>query len=141
VAGDFNSVCRREDRRGVNNVGGLYPTAEMYEFGDFIVSKDLVDLPLLGRKFTWFHPNGSSMSRIDRFLISEEWLNDWGCVRCGLFLGIFRIIVRLFLRGLILIGVQSRFVSIIIGLCTKIIRMLLRKFGGINLLMVGWASC
>jgi hypothetical protein len=50
----------------------------MYEFGDFIVSMDLVDLPLLGRKFTWFHPNGSSMSRIDRFLISEEWLNDWG---------------------------------------------------------------
>ncbi|MCH90117.1 transposon TX1 putative 149 kDa protein, partial [Trifolium medium] len=35
---------------------------------------DLVDLPLLGRKFTWVHPNGISMSRIDRVLASDGWL-------------------------------------------------------------------
>jgi hypothetical protein len=39
---------------------------------------ELVDLPVLGRKFTWFHPNGRSMSRIDRALVSEDWITSWG---------------------------------------------------------------
>ncbi|PNY03509.1 cysteine-rich receptor-like protein kinase, partial [Trifolium pratense] len=38
----------------------------------------LLDLPVLGRKFTWFHPNGRAMSRIDRALVSEDWLTLWG---------------------------------------------------------------
>jgi len=33
---------------------------------------------VLGRRFTWYHPNGRSMSRIDRMLISEEWNRYWG---------------------------------------------------------------
>jgi hypothetical protein len=78
VAGDFNSVSKREDRRGVSQEASLNLTTEMREFGDFIEEMELVDLPLLGRKFTWFHPNGRSMSRIDRVLVSEEWLNVRG---------------------------------------------------------------
>jgi len=39
---------------------------------------DLEDLNVLGRRFTWYHPNGCSMSRIDRVLVSEEWENVWG---------------------------------------------------------------
>jgi hypothetical protein len=50
----------------------------MREFGEFMETMDLVDLPLLGRRFTWFHPNGRSMSRIDKFLVSEEWSDVWG---------------------------------------------------------------
>jgi hypothetical protein len=49
----------------------------MIEFGDFIRDMELIDLPLLGRKFTWFHLNGISMSRIDRFLVSDDWLELW----------------------------------------------------------------
>jgi hypothetical protein len=78
VAGDFNSVSRREDRRGVNDVSGSLVSAEMRQFGEFMEAMELEDLPLLGRRFTWYHPNGRSMSRIDRFIVSEEWLNDWG---------------------------------------------------------------
>jgi exonuclease III len=37
-----------------------------------------VDLPLTGRQFTWFHPNGVAMSRLDRLLVSSEWFNIWG---------------------------------------------------------------
>jgi hypothetical protein len=37
----------------------------------------MVDLPLIGRRYTWFHPNGVSMSRLDIVLFSEEWLSCW----------------------------------------------------------------
>ncbi|GAU21871.1 hypothetical protein TSUD_33680 [Trifolium subterraneum] len=38
----------------------------------------MVDLPLLGRRFTWYNSNGRAMSRLDRFLISDEWALKWG---------------------------------------------------------------
>jgi len=39
---------------------------------------DLEDLNHLGQKFTLYHSNGETMSRIDRALISEDWENTWG---------------------------------------------------------------
>ncbi|GKV44307.1 hypothetical protein SLEP1_g51499 [Rubroshorea leprosula] len=38
----------------------------------------LIDLPLVGRRFTWYNSNGKYMSRIDRFLLTEEWILKWG---------------------------------------------------------------
>jgi len=38
----------------------------------FIDGNCLIDLPLRGRSFTWFRRDGKSMSRIDRFLLSER---------------------------------------------------------------------
>jgi exonuclease III len=32
----------------------------------------------VGRSFTWFHPNGVAMSRLDRVLISPRWVDMWG---------------------------------------------------------------
>jgi hypothetical protein len=51
---------------------------EIVEFNNFIEDLELVDLPLLGRRFTWHQVNGSAMSRIDRVLISDEWASTWG---------------------------------------------------------------
>lgn len=44
---------------------------EMYLFNHFIGEMELQDLNVLGRRFTWYHLNGRSMSRIDRVLISH----------------------------------------------------------------------
>jgi hypothetical protein len=33
----------------------------------------LVDLPLCGRMFTWYKGDGTSMSRLYRFLLSKDW--------------------------------------------------------------------
>jgi hypothetical protein len=44
------------------------------------IQLELVDIPLLGRKFTWYHASGRLMSRIDRVLISDEWAQRWGNV-------------------------------------------------------------
>ncbi|XP_058775262.1 uncharacterized protein LOC131649520 [Vicia villosa] len=38
---------------------------------------ELVDLPTIGGKFTWFKSNGKAMSRLDRFLLSESLVDDW----------------------------------------------------------------
>jgi exonuclease III len=71
VVGDFNAVRRPEERRGVRESSQL--NVEMREFDSFIEGLELNELPLLGRRFTWYHANGVAMSRIDRGLISSEW--------------------------------------------------------------------
>ncbi|GKV37932.1 hypothetical protein SLEP1_g45894 [Rubroshorea leprosula] len=67
LARDFNAVGSIEERAGCKGM-----SVEMEEFDDFIHNAGLIDLPLVGRKYTWYNSNGQYMSRIDRFLISEE---------------------------------------------------------------------
>ncbi|WJX76187.1 hypothetical protein P8452_59630 [Trifolium repens] len=80
VVGDFNAVCRSEERVGVNVEEGRAVSMEVVEFRNFLEELELVDLPLLGRHFTWYQASGRSMSRIDRILISDEWASRWGSV-------------------------------------------------------------
>jgi hypothetical protein len=78
VVGDFNSVRETYERRGVatNSIGGR--SLEMVDFDAFLNNLEMIDLPLIGRSFTWFHPNGLSMSRLDTILISPLWVDSWG---------------------------------------------------------------
>jgi hypothetical protein len=41
----------------------------------FINNLEFMDMPLIGKRFMWFHPNGISMSRLDRVLISQAWFD------------------------------------------------------------------
>jgi hypothetical protein len=70
VCGDFNEVRYAEERRSLRGDGAAVATQY---FNVFITDNGLIDLPLCGRRFTWYKGDGSSMSRIDRFLLSEEW--------------------------------------------------------------------
>lgn len=38
---------------------------------------DLIDISVSGKRFTWFNSNGTAMSRIDRFLLSEGVIDAW----------------------------------------------------------------
>lgn len=38
---------------------------------------NLVDVNLVGRKFTWYRTNGSCKSRLDRALVNDKWLERW----------------------------------------------------------------
>jgi exonuclease III len=76
VIGDFNSVLLPDERRGVNEESSS--NLEVRGFRDFLEEVDLVDLPLLGRSFTWYHANGVAMSSIDRGWGSLEWIEEWG---------------------------------------------------------------
>ncbi|GKV37516.1 hypothetical protein SLEP1_g45542 [Rubroshorea leprosula] len=73
VVGDFNAVRKVKEKIGSGRL-----TTEMGEFDNFIRDSGLIDIPLVGRKFTWYQTGGKFMSRIDRALLSEEWLSTWG---------------------------------------------------------------
>jgi len=75
VIGDFNSVRRQEERRSLFSTSDY--NRDIRGFNDFIENSELVDVPMVGRKFTWYKPNGSVKSRIDRVLVSREWLDVW----------------------------------------------------------------
>lgn len=51
VMGDFNSIKSLEERKGVD---GFDRSEEMQCFGEFMSDAGLIDLPLIGRKFTWY---------------------------------------------------------------------------------------
>ncbi|PNX64517.1 cysteine-rich receptor-like protein kinase, partial [Trifolium pratense] len=74
VCGDFNAVKHLDERRSVRNG---HRSSDHIPFNRFIEDNSLIDLPLIGRKFTWFKGDGFSMSRLDRFLLSEEWCLTW----------------------------------------------------------------
>ncbi|GJW94473.1 RNA-directed DNA polymerase, eukaryota, reverse transcriptase zinc-binding domain protein [Tanacetum coccineum] len=65
--GDMNAVRNAQERFGttLNSIEADY-------FNSFIDSTGLVDLPIGGRSFTWMNKAGTKLSKLDRFLISED---------------------------------------------------------------------
>ncbi|MCH85424.1 cysteine-rich receptor-like protein kinase, partial [Trifolium medium] len=63
-----------EERRSASDG---HRSADVVPFNRFIDDNNLIDLPLCGRKYTWFRGDGLSMSRLDRFLLSGEWCLAW----------------------------------------------------------------
>ncbi|MCI41628.1 cysteine-rich receptor-like protein kinase, partial [Trifolium medium] len=39
---------------------------------------EVFDVPVLGKKFSWFSADGKSMSRLDRFLLSDGFITKQG---------------------------------------------------------------
>jgi len=75
VIGDFNSVRKASERKGLNN--GIVNNCDITRFSEFIDRCMLKDIPVVGRKFTWYKPNGMTRSKLDRVLVSDEWLSQW----------------------------------------------------------------
>jgi hypothetical protein len=81
VCGDFNAVRNVSKRR---SVGNFHRITGMEGFNQFIDGNLLIDLPLRGRGYTWYKGDGKSMSRIDRFLLSDRWCMTWpNCFQFG----------------------------------------------------------
>jgi hypothetical protein len=69
IGGDFNVVRSPSER-----LGARHYTNAMHDFSDFISSCCLRDIPLEGGLFTWSNNRVNvAMSRIDRFLYSDNW--------------------------------------------------------------------
>nr|GEW99121.1 RNA-directed DNA polymerase, eukaryota, reverse transcriptase zinc-binding domain protein [Tanacetum cinerariifolium] len=71
VMGDFNEVCFAEEIFGTifNARGGTV-------FNSFITSEGLVEVPTGGYSFTWSHKSAAKMSKLDRFLVSEDLMSN-----------------------------------------------------------------
>jgi len=58
---------------------------EDYSCFNYFIDNILFDLPLRERSFTRYRGDGSTMSRLDRFLLSEEWCAIWPhCIQTAL---------------------------------------------------------
>jgi len=75
MIGDFNSFRKASERKCTNS--GTVNNCEIARFIEFIDRCMLKDIPVVGRKFTWYRPNGTTRSRLDRVLVSDEWLSQW----------------------------------------------------------------
>lgn len=82
LGGDFNEIRSLGKRKGCTR-----RDSGMLEFNNFIEELELFDVPMLGRQFTWSNlEDGGRWSRIDRVLLSSEWIEKfklklWGLPR------------------------------------------------------------
>ncbi|XP_028099997.1 uncharacterized protein LOC114299458 [Camellia sinensis] len=80
--GDFNEIRNLGERDGTSR-----RDKGMKEFNDFIDKCEVVDVQMIGRKYTWCNAlDGNKWSWIDRFLINLEWIERfkfklWGLPR------------------------------------------------------------
>lgn len=65
ITEDFNATRNSNERKWTSATNRR---KEMVCFDNFIMEAGLIDLPLCGRKYTWYRADGLSMSRIDRIV-------------------------------------------------------------------------
>ncbi|GJX42295.1 RNA-directed DNA polymerase, eukaryota, reverse transcriptase zinc-binding domain protein [Tanacetum coccineum] len=70
IMGDFNEVRCKSDR-----LGSVFNARSAQMFNSFIVDSGLVEINLGGCHYTWCHKSAKKMSKLDRFLVSENLLN------------------------------------------------------------------
>jgi len=70
--GDFNAMRSSNERKGARESGSQ--KSEIIGFNNFIDRNFMVKLPIVGKKYMGYKANGSAKSRIDRVLVSDEWL-------------------------------------------------------------------
>ncbi|RVW14110.1 LINE-1 reverse transcriptase-like [Vitis vinifera] len=76
LGGDFNTTLYQAER---NRTGGI--TSAMRRFAQIIDELGLVDIPLQGGSFTWSGGlNNQSRARLDRFLATPSWLDQYSRV-------------------------------------------------------------
>ena len=75
ILGDFNNIWNPAERMGVCQRG--VEDGSSREFNDWIAELKVEEASWVGQKFTWPRPNGAARSKLDRFLLSPEWLAKW----------------------------------------------------------------
>ncbi|GJZ03951.1 RNA-directed DNA polymerase, eukaryota, reverse transcriptase zinc-binding domain protein [Tanacetum coccineum] len=69
--GDLNEVKEESER-----LRSTFNRSEARVFKSFIADSRLIDLPLRGHLYTWMNKDGSKLSKLDRFLISNQIIDD-----------------------------------------------------------------
>ncbi|GKC13210.1 putative ribonuclease H protein [Tanacetum coccineum] len=72
IFGDFNEVRRLDER-----LNSEFSKKEALAFNDFIRSEQLIDVPLGGKRFTRISDDGRKFSKLDRYLITEDFQEIW----------------------------------------------------------------
>nr|GEW29064.1 RNA-directed DNA polymerase, eukaryota, reverse transcriptase zinc-binding domain protein [Tanacetum cinerariifolium] len=69
--GDLNEVRNKFER-----FGSSFSTSEAHIFNTFIDSSGLIEIPMGGRRFTWMDREGSKLSKLDCFLLTDSILDS-----------------------------------------------------------------
>ncbi|KAJ0533359.1 putative RNA-directed DNA polymerase [Helianthus annuus] len=75
--GDFNDVRCQEER-----LNSEFVALNALHFNQFIAEADLVEYQMGGRKYTYRSDNGTKMSKLDRFLVSRDFMGKWPAASC-----------------------------------------------------------
>ncbi|KAJ0641962.1 putative RNA-directed DNA polymerase [Helianthus annuus] len=75
--GDFNDVRSQEERRNSEFI-----VTNAHYFNLFIREADLVEYQMGGRQYTYRSDNGMKMSKLDRFLVSRDFMGKWPLASC-----------------------------------------------------------
>ena len=105
ILGDFNSIRRPGER--FTSGHSLAEDNSSREFNEWIDDLEVLEVPWLGRNFTWYRPNGASRSRLDRFLILMNGLKNGLTAFKLLSQGTFRINAQLSFVLMRLIGAPN----------------------------------
>ncbi|XP_058180127.1 uncharacterized protein LOC131298670 [Rhododendron vialii] len=80
IGGDFNEI-----KAITEGVGCQMLERGMKDFLEFCNNMELIDLPMLGRKFTWTNYQDHAIHNcLDRFLISPQWMEKFKVLQWGL---------------------------------------------------------
>nr|GFA34359.1 RNA-directed DNA polymerase, eukaryota [Tanacetum cinerariifolium] len=71
IMGDFNEVRYKSDM-----YGSKFNAHSAMVFNSYILNSSLVEVSLGRCSFTWCHKTAAKMSKLDRFLVSESFLNS-----------------------------------------------------------------
>ncbi|XP_071713337.1 uncharacterized protein [Rutidosis leptorrhynchoides] len=72
LCGDFNEVREQSDR-----LNCVFHEARAGRFNEFIVRNNLIEIPIKGRKFTRVSDDGVKFSKLDRFLVTDDFIKLW----------------------------------------------------------------
>ncbi|KAK9048985.1 hypothetical protein SSX86_032048, partial [Deinandra increscens subsp. villosa] len=72
IMGDFNAVRFANER-----FNSEFNSSEAADFNRFISDGGLIDLHMGGRRFTFLSSSGDSLSKLDRILVCNSYLNKW----------------------------------------------------------------
>lgn len=70
LGGDFNAISNKKEMFGSSS--SHCSQSEIEELNEFINPIELVDIPTISNFFTWSNRDGSSRSRLDKFLLSKS---------------------------------------------------------------------
>ncbi|XP_028082885.1 uncharacterized protein LOC114284188 [Camellia sinensis] len=80
LGGDFNEIRTISER-----IGCFRRYRGMRDFNYMIAQLELMDMPMLGRKFTWCNSQDrEKWSRLDRFLLNHDWVQTFNFKLWGL---------------------------------------------------------
>ncbi|XP_071739524.1 uncharacterized protein [Rutidosis leptorrhynchoides] len=73
ICGDFNEVRNESERLNCD-----FMKNRAARFNQFIEDMQLLEIPLMWKRFTRVSDNGMKLSKLDRFLVSKNFLQSWG---------------------------------------------------------------